>query len=65
MALMLDEEMDENVTTIKVIGVGGGVTSHQGVRSLRTRREHDACGSRAVLQGPHGIVQGPHLLRGR
>ena len=24
MALMLDEEMDENVTTIKVIGVGGG-----------------------------------------
>ena len=22
MALMLDEEMDENVTTIKVIGVG-------------------------------------------
>ena len=25
MALMLDEEMDENVTTIKVIGVGGGV----------------------------------------
>ena len=26
MALMLDEEMDENVTTIKVIGVGGGGT---------------------------------------
>ena len=25
MALMLDEEMDENVTTIKVIGVGGGL----------------------------------------
>ena len=24
MALMLDEELDENVTTIKVIGVGGG-----------------------------------------
>ena len=24
MALMLDEEMDENVTTIKVVGVGGG-----------------------------------------
>ena len=24
MALMLDEEMDENITTIKVIGVGGG-----------------------------------------
>ena len=24
MALMLDEEMDENVTTIKVLGVGGG-----------------------------------------
>ena len=23
MALMLDEELDENVTTIKVIGVGG------------------------------------------
>ena len=24
MALMLDEELDENVTTIKVVGVGGG-----------------------------------------
>ena len=24
MALMHDEEMDENVTTIKVVGVGGG-----------------------------------------
>ena len=24
MALMLDEEMDENVTTIKVVGGGGG-----------------------------------------
>src|SRR5699024_11865138 len=24
MALMLDEEMDENVTTINVVGVGGG-----------------------------------------
>ena len=27
MALMLDEEMDENVTTIKVIGVGGGAAT--------------------------------------
>ena len=32
MALMLDEEMDENVTTIKVIGVGGG-----GGNAVRTR----------------------------
>ena len=44
MALMLDEEIDENVTTIKVIGVGGGVIIDgklfQGFRSAGAELGH-------------------------
>ena len=42
MALMLDEEMDENVTTIKVIGVGGGKGQRNAAPQLGWGRDGDS-----------------------
>ena len=61
MALMLDEEMDENVTTIKVIGVGGGGGNAvnrmvsdglQGVEFIAMNTDRHRCGSCGGRGGP-------------
>ena len=71
MALMLDEEMDENVTTIKVIGVGGGGGNAvnrmvsdglQGVEFIAMNTDQQALAkNHATVKGPAGLQahQGP------
>ena len=74
MALMLDEEMDENVTTIKVIGVGGGGGNAvnrmvsdglQGVEFIAMNTDQQALAKNCCHQGAAGLQahQGPR--RGR
>ena len=71
MALMLDEEMDENVTTIKVIGVGGGGGNAvnrmvsdglQGVEFIAMNTDQQAL---AKNHAPTKVQLGSKLTKGR
>ena len=68
MALMLDEEMDENVTTIKVIGVGGGGGNAvnrmvsdglQGVEFIAMNTDQQALAKNHLLNHPDGYKVKP------
>ena len=68
MALMLDEEMDENVTTIKVIGVGGNAVNRmvsdglQGVEFIAMNTDQQAL---AKNHAATKVQLGSKLTKGR
>ena len=52
MALMLDEELDENVTTIKVIGVGGGTGTGAAPVVAEVAHEEERVGIESSSRSP-------------
>ena len=54
MALMLDEEMDENVTTIKVIGVGGAKGAGKAENAAKAAISSPLL--ETSIAGAHGVI---------